>query len=427
MMEYLIPILIILVLVALNGVFVAAEFAIVGARASRVQMALEQGSGPARYILKTIKSATGKDQFIAVCQLGITLASIGLGMYGEKTIASWLYKPLEVYGGLGYAASHTVGTIISLSLITYMHVVFGEMIPKALALQAPEQTSFGVATPIRVFGFVFRPLVWVLNTMAFGLLRLLRIKDEGSGERLYTSDELEYLVQETAESGQLDAERQHIIENIFEFGERQVHEVMTPRTRVEALSIRASKQDIERKLLSGEHSRYPVMDRNLDQLLGYLHIKDIIRHPGGQLNVSTLLRTLPSIPETMHLTDALEVLKKRHAHMAVVLDEFGGTSGILTLSDLVGDILTERPSQIQQIDEDTAIVSGTVLLSELESITDHEIQDTEAATVGGWVIEELGRPAQVGDAVTLPHHKLEVLAVDGVQVQRVKVSRVLPA
>lgn len=200
MLTYVLPIIIIVVLVLLNGLFVAAEFALVASRRSRLQALAEGGSSAARWLYDLTAQITGKDRYIAVAQLGITLASVGLGMYGEPVMAAWLYGPFEGWG-LSYAAAHTVGFVVTLSLITFMHVIFGEMIPKALALQTPEALSVRVHPLIQGFGVVFRPMISLLTALALGLMRLLKIREPGEGALLYTSKELSIVTEESAEGG----------------------------------------------------------------------------------------------------------------------------------------------------------------------------------------------------------------------------------
>lgn len=226
------PIVAVLVLVLVNGLFVAAEFALVGARRSRVQTLADSGSRAARWLLGVFDRPTGKDGYIAIAQLGITLASIGLGMYGEPAVAGWLYEPLED-AGLSYGASHAAGFAIALSAITFLHVVFGEMIPKALALQAPESVVVRVNPAMRAFGLVFRPMVAVLNATALGLMRLLRIPEPDKSHALYTSAELAIVTDEAADSGQLGAQQRDLIRNIFDLEERRAEELMTSRGRLE--------------------------------------------------------------------------------------------------------------------------------------------------------------------------------------------------
>nr|WP_281377042.1 hemolysin family protein [Deinobacterium chartae] len=416
-------------LVVLNGIFVAAEFAIVAVRAPKALEASEQGSAVARYVYRLITSPTGKDRYIAVAQLGITLASIGLGMYGEKTVASWLYGPLEEYGHLGHAAAHTVGTIISLGLITYMHVVFGEMIPKALALQFPERTAYSVTRMMQSFGGLFAPLVTVLNAAAFGLMRLLRIHDPGSGNRLYSSEELELLVRESAQSGLVEPEQQQLIERIFHFGEREAHHVMTPRTRLVALESSTPGEVVLEFLREHGHSRYPVYQGDLDHILGFVHVKDVIRaqtQRPGPLVLSDLLHIAPSVPRSMGLEDVLAVLKRERVHAAIVTDEFGGTAGMVTLQDLLEEIVGEEEvgeSLFEELGDGRLRVRGDAPVELLEQALGQRFEEHNADTVAGLLLEELGRNAQSGDSVELPGVRLTAEAVEGPLPRTVLVER----
>ncbi|HUG07361.1 MAG TPA: hemolysin family protein, partial [Acidimicrobiia bacterium] len=270
------PIVVIIVLVVINGVFVAAEFALVGARRSRLHTLAESGSRAARWVVDVFDRPAGKDAYIAVAQLGITLASIGLGMYGEPAVASWLYGPFESWG-LSSTAAHTVGFIVALSGITAMHVVFGEMIPKALALQAPEGVSLRVNPVMRFFSLAFRPMVAGLNAIAFALMRLLRIPEPDRRLALYTSAELAIVTDEAADSGQLGAMQRDLIHNIFDLDALRVEELMTPRARVESFSVTASAEEVASRIAASPRSRYPVVDGSLDRVVGVLHIKDFIR------------------------------------------------------------------------------------------------------------------------------------------------------
>ena len=232
--EYALPIVAIIVLVVVNGLFVAGEFALVGARLSRLQALADDGSSAARWLVDVFERHAGKDGYIAVAQLGITLASIGLGMYGEPAVAHWLYGPLEDLG-VSETASHTVGFVVALTGITYMHVVFGEMIPKALALQSPETVSVRLNPIMRTFSALFRPMVAVLNSIAFALMRLLRIPEPDKLLSLHTSDELTIVTDESARSGQLGGMQRDLIHNIFELAERPAEEIMISRSNIVAI------------------------------------------------------------------------------------------------------------------------------------------------------------------------------------------------
>ena len=434
-MSVLLPILVIIVLIILNGLFVAAEFAIVGSRRTRVDKYAEEGSAAARYVQRVLSSPENQDRYIAIAQLGITLASIGLGMYGEQSIAGWLYGPLERFGGLGYAASHTVGTIIAVSFLTYFHVVIGEMIPKALALQKPEETSFRVARPMRVVGTIFRPAVWALNGAGTLLLKAMRVPEPDAKSRVYTPQELELVVGESSEAGALESEQQELIANIFDFSERDVGQLMTPRPRVVGLSVDSTREDLGALIREGQHSRFPVFEGDLDHIVGLLHIKDFIRQQmqpeqPSHFDLRSLVRRAPRVPEGMAAERLLESFKRLKVHMAVVMDEFGGTAGIVTLEDLLEEVVGEVQDEfdqetppVQRVDDNVLLVRGDVLLDDLNEHHGFDLSSETSDTVAGLLLDELGRPPEVGDEATLGEVHLKAEEVEGLVIRKVRLTQ----
>lgn len=423
-LTYLVPLLIILVLIVLNGLFVTAEFSLVGSRRSRVATLAESGSTAARRMLEVFDQPMGRDRYVAVAQLGITLASIGLGMYGEQQVAGWLYRPLEE-GGLSYGMAHTVGTVISLSLITFMHVVFGEMIPKALALQSPEQVSLRIYPLMRVFSFIFRPLVALLNWIAVGLMHLLGIKDPGDDASLYTSKELSILTEESTEGGQLAEGQRDLIQNIFALEERTAEELMTPRTRIEAIDVTTSLQEISDLVVRSPRSRYPVYDGNLDQVVGILLAKDFIRaRVRGQVPpLRQLVRRLASVSATASAEDLLALFKRERMHAALVVDEYGGTMGLVTMDDLITDVIEDddplSSDWIRVQSDGSLLLDGEVTLSELREDYDIDIESEEATTIAGVLLGEHGTLPSAGTSVSLPGYDLSAEEVQGLKITRV--------
>ena len=430
---YLIPTLVILVLIVVNGVFVAAEFSLLAARPSRLETLAENGNAAARWLFNIVKSAQNKDRYIAVAQLGITLASIGLGMYGEHEVAGWLYGPFEQIG-LGAAAAHTAGTLIALIIITFMHIVFGEMIPKGLALQLPEATSTRINSPMRLFGVIFAPLVWVLSGTALGLMRLLRIRDPGEASLLYSSRELAIVARESAEGGQIDAAQQNLIQNIFALDAHTAEELMTPRTRLQALPIEASAEQIHALIAEAPRSRFPVYDSTLDNIVGVLHIKDFIRARsaarrglggyGERFNLKRLLRKLPSVagPETAE--DLLALFKRERVHAALVVDEYGGTLGFVTMDDLIEDVIDQDDdSWIIKNPDGSLSLDGEVPLSDLRELGLNLVSD-DANTVAGLVLAAYGTLPTPGMTVHVQGVDLTAEAVEGLKITRVRLRQV---
>ncbi|CAN5861739.1 hemolysin family protein [soil metagenome] len=431
MTTYLIPSLVILALVIMNGLFVAAEFALIASRKSRVDKSAAEGSSLAKRVAATLASAQTKDRYIATSQLGITLASIGLGMYGEEAIAAWVLGPLEHTGLVSVALAHTIALVVAVALLTYLHVVIGEMVPKAVALGAPEKTALRLSAPMTLFGTVFRPLVWILNQIGNLCLRALGVPLAGHG-RFYSVSELEQLVDESFEEGEV-ADRQHeIIDNIFSFAEREVGQLMTPRPRVVGLEIGASPEEALRLLDEG-YSRLPVFERDLDHIVGILHVKDFIRAhlQGSSLNLRDTMRRAPRVPEHLPAENLLEAFKRLKVHMAVVMNEYGGTAGIVTLEDLLEEVVGEvqdeyddEPAYLRELEPGVLAVRGDLLLTDLNRPYDLDLATDRAETVGGFIVDELGRPPVVGDTAAAEGLSMSVEAVDGLAISEAKI--VLP-
>ncbi|MFT7598922.1 MAG: CBS domain containing-hemolysin-like protein [Acidimicrobiales bacterium] len=407
--EYAFPIAAIILLVIMNGLFVAAEFALVGARLSRLRAIADDGSDAAKWLVDVFERHAGKDSYIAVAQLGITLASIGLGMYGEPAVAHWLYKPLE---GLGFSesASHTAGFIVALSAITFLHVVLGEMIPKALALQAPEAVSVRLNPIMRVFSTLFRPMVAVLNSIAFALMRSLRIPEPDKQLSLHTSDELSIVTDESAHSGQLGQLQRDLIRNIFDLDDRLAEEIMISRSNIEAIDVSAAAQDVAALISSSQRSRYPVIDGDLDHVVGMLHIKDFIRanRLGSLSSLRDITRPLPVVAATTPAEDLLEQFKLGNTHAAMVIDEFGTTVGFVSLDDVIAEIMEDETQDlIVRHSDGSMTVPGEAPLSDLRQVLDEPAFDYNGVvTIAGLLLAKSGEVPNVGDVVH--HHEFEL-------------------
>lgn len=429
MLDVLIPLAIIVVLIVLNGVFVAAEFAIVAARSSRLE---RSGEGWAvRYLRRILTDTAVKDRHIAIAQLGITLATIGLGMYGEPSIANWIYGPIERTFGVSETASHTIGTILAVLVMTYFHVVIGEMIPKALALQAPEGTALGVSQLMRATGVVLYPLVALVNGTGNAVLRLFRIPVSGDAQ-LYSSSELLHLVEESSEEGVVSEEEERLIRNILDFGELEARDVMVPRVRVDALPLNASADEVRRLVAEHGHTRFPVHGGDLDDVVGILHIKDFIENDvrGGSLDLRSLVRRVPRVPEVVPVERLLASFKRLHVHMAIVLDEHGGTSGIVTLDDLLQEVVgevddefhPEDPPEVVELGDGAFDVDGGMPIHRFNERFGTDLDSEESTTVAGIVLERLGRIPEAGDEVAVASLALHVTEVEDLAIRRLRVE-----
>lgn len=420
-----IPVVVIVALVALNGAFVAAEFAIVAARPSRVAALAGAGGGGARWVNSVLASARGKDRYIAVAQLGITLASIGLGMYAEPAVAKWMLGPAEQLG-LSHGAAHTIGFGVALSAITYMHIVFGEMIPKVLALQAPEATAVQVAPIARVFSFVFRPVVVVLNAVAVALMRLLRIPEPDAALALHTSAELAIVTSEAADGGQIGDVQRDLIRNIFDLESRRADEIMTSRSRMDVLDVSSTSDEVAQRIAASARSRYPVVDGDPDNVVGVLHIKEFIRaaRRADTPVLPELVRPLPSVAPSTPAAALLDMFKRDHTHAAVVVDEFGGTLGFVTMDDVIAEVMDdpEPDNQVTIATDGSYSIDGEAPLVELSDDHGIDLVADGVTTIAGVFLAAFGAVPAVGDEVITQGYRFTVTEMAGMKVTRIAVT-----
>jgi CBS domain containing-hemolysin-like protein len=434
-----VPAVVVLLLVLLNGLFVAAEFSIIGVRPSQLEQMAEEGHKTAKTVLNIVTSREKQDQYIATSQLGITIASLGLAMYAEPQIAHFIEPYLALlWFEPSEALVRSAGYVIALSFLTYLHIVVGEMVPKALALTDPAHMVIWLNRPMQIIQkFLIIP-VRILNGMGNQLLRLFQIPLAEGHARVLSPEELELIVSESAEGGMLNEEEELMIRNIFDFGERLVGQVMTPRLKVEAIPLEISREELLHQVAESHHSRFPVYKGDRDHIIGILHVKDLVRQilrAKGNFDLRLLLRPAPAVPEDQGVEVLLAIFRQQRLHMAVALDEFGGMAGIVTLEDLVEEIVgevrdefdTEREPFVE-ISPGVLEVDGEYLVDDLKDVVflgdEDRLPDVE--TVGGLIVTKLGRPPLVGDMVTYDGEgadvSMKVLAAHGRAVVRVRIE-----
>ena len=408
-------------LILLNGIFVAAEFAIVGAPKAAIDARAAQGDRLARLVQRVLRDPRLQDRYIATAQLGITLASLGLGMYGEHVLADAVYDALGATGIPVWIASHGVASVAAVAILTYFHIVVGEMIPKSLALQQAERLACWITPPMLWTKNVLYPLVVSLNGLGNLLLKAIGVNRQAhSAEQYYTPEELQLIVQESGELGALRSESSEVLQELFEFGDLNAAQVMVPRVRIVGIQVGMTPAAIRALLSDQTHTRYPVFEKDLDHIVGMVHIKDLLRLLLREETVSAAhARPLPVVPETAPLDTVLTVMRRDRTQMAVVIDEHGGTAGVVTLQDLfeevVGD-LEEGPAAGQQVYRDRygrLRVPGTMRLDEVGQYFDLDLEHEDVDSVSGLILTLLGRPPVVGDCVKWERLQFEVTAVKG--------------
>lgn len=420
-----------LALVALNGVFVAAEFALIASSKAAFEHRAARGDRAAARAFAVLSSPVRQDRYIATAQLGITFASLGLGMYGEHTLAGLIEPSLG--DALPFLGSGALAGILALGTLTIAHIVAGEMLPKGMALQQPERVVRLAHWPMQLTEWVLFPLVVTSNGIAIALLRLFGIRREANQrEHLYTPEELQLIVEESEQGGALRADSGRILRELFEFGDLTASQAMVPRVRIVGIEVGADPADVRRILTRSLHTRYAVYDGDLDHIVGMLHVKDLLRRLLLNERVTaTDVRRLPVVPETATLDTVLATMERAHAHLALVIDEHGGTAGIISLEDLFEEVVGEidegmpaAPPLAPQPDG-TVLAAGTVRLDELGQCFHLDLEHEDVESVSGLVLARLGRPPVVGDIVRYDRIELEVVATSGRGVRQVR-ARLLP-
>jgi CBS domain containing-hemolysin-like protein len=426
----LVALLIIAVLLLVNAFFVVAEFAIVGVPRSAIDARAARNDRLAKLVQSVLDDPQRKDLYIATAQIGITIASLGLGMYGEHVVADWI---LEALGGSTWArwlAAHGFASVVAVAVLTYFHIVIGEMLPKSLALQAAERIALWLTPPMLWIQMLIYPFVITLNGIANLVLQPFDIHHERHKvDQYYTPEELQLIVEESEEQGALRAESSQVLQELFEFGELTAGEVMVPRVRITGIPVGGGPEELREILGHTPRTRYPIYQGDLDHIVGTYHIKDLLRLLlNGQPVTAAGARPAPVVPETALLDTVLATMRRERAQFAVVIDEHGGTSGVVTLEDLFEEVVGEiddSPERRSGPRRDAAgrlRVPGTMRLDELGQLFDLDLVHEEVDSVSGLILTLLGRPPKIGDAVRYDRLELVVTAVKGHGVEEAAVT-----
>jgi CBS domain containing-hemolysin-like protein len=418
----------VLVLVAANAFFVAAEFSLVASRRTRIEALARQGDRQAKLVQKAIQSL---DRYISATQLGITLASLGLGWIGEPAVASVFERLFQGWPSpFDLVATHAVATTIAFTLITVLHIVLGELAPKALALLHPEATSRWVVAPLIGFTIATNPFIWVLNGAANATLRIFGMRAPTESERVHRPEEIVMLVKQSQESGHLARQDVRLIEGVFEFSEKTARDVMTPRTDVIALEETLTVEEAAQRIGDAGRSRYPVYGESADDVVGVIHAKQILANLGKAKYQK--LRAIVSeplfVPGSREVEDLLTDMKRAKRHMAIVVDEYGGTAGVVTMEDLLEEIVGEIYDEYDRTEVQPSTsgaertLPGNMEIAEANKRYGLGIETDQFQTVGGFVFGTLGRLPKEGDVVPVNDARLEVLKMDKRRVATLKIT-----
>jgi CBS domain containing-hemolysin-like protein len=419
--------LLVLMFVLLNGFFVAAEFAYVKVRASRIDALAEEGNMRARYAQRILRNLNA---YLSACQLGITLTSLILGWLGEPTV-SRLLEPLLSRVGLPETAIHTISFIIAFAIITSFHITLGEQFPKTYAIRQSETITLWTAIPMILFNMLMFPFIWSLNGASNWMLRKSGIEPETGHETAHTEDEIRVLMQESHKSGLIDKAEMTMMDNIFEFSETTAREIMIPRTEMVCLYANLPMEDNIEIAVNEMRTRFPVCESDKDNIIGYVHIKDLFNPRDRVQDIRSILRPLATVPESMSISTLLANLQRKKHQMALLIDEYGGTAGLVTVEDILEEIVgeiqdefDEERASIEVRDEGTFSVDGLLLISEFNDYFGTEISTDEYDTIGGWVYSQVEIPPRNNDTISEGDLEFIIEETDHLRIARIKIRRI---
>jgi putative hemolysin len=404
----------------LNAFFVGAEYGLVTSRRTRIMELEHDGNRRARLVLRI---TADPPRFIAAMQLGVTISSLAIGALGEQVLAHRFDSVMASF----------LAVVLALLIVTYLHVVVGELVPKGIALGHPERTALTVSRPVRAFFTVFKPLIWLLQESTELLLRLLRLEPPGADHEAHSEAELRMLLSSAAEQGEIEHEEQEMVYKVFDFADKEVADVMVPRPEVVAISVELPPAEALQAVLESPYTRYPVYRGSLDDVVGVLHVRDLIEamHDRGiaAVNVEELVRPAYMVPETKDLAALLTEFRRTNQHLAVVIDEYGSVEGIVTLEDLLEEIVGEIEDEfdlpdetVERVDDDTVRIDGTFPIDDFNEQFHVELPQEDYHTVAGFVFGLLGRAAEPGDEVSYDGVVFHVDSVEGQRIDRLTVT-----
>lgn len=414
-------------LVFLNGFFVATEFAMVKVRKSRIETLALQGNKRAKNTLIVVKDL---NSYLSACQLGITLASLGLGWVGEPAVLRLLMPIFNLFH-LPPSAEHSIAFIIAFSIITGCHIVFGELVPKSLAIISSEKIALSTAFPLILFYKVTYPVMWIFNHNTNWILKIFGLSQVDEHESVHTDEEIKLLIEESYKHGLVDKTELTLVDNIFDFSDKTVKEIMVPRTDIINIFIEDSFDDIISYTLNEQLTRYPVCKGNKDNVIGFIHIKDLYKQKieGNGQDIKNIIREIKLVPESMLISELLKIFKKEKVQVALIIDEYGGTAGLVTIEDILEEIVgeiqdefDEEEDEIIKTEDNSYIVDGKVLIDDITELLYINIEDENIDTIGGWAYIQLESYPQVNDKFTYKNYEFIILKCDRKRINKLLIK-----
>ncbi|KOF55796.1 MULTISPECIES: hemolysin family protein [Clostridium] len=427
-MIILLNIIIVFLLVFMNGFFVATEFSMVKVRKSRIETLVFEGNKNAKYTLKVISRL---NSYLSACQLGITLASLGLGWIGEPAVASLLMPIFHLFN-IPDALVHSISFVLGFIVITGFHIVLGELAPKSLAILGTEKIAMYTALPLITFYKVTYPIMWLFNHSTNLVLKLFGLTQVEEHEEAHTDEEIKLLVEESYKHGLIDQTELTFVDNIFDFSEKTAKEIMIPRTDMECIFIEDSFDEIIETTLKSQLTRYPVCKESKDNIIGFIHIKDLYRQKieGNNKGIKDIIREIKFVPESISISELFKDFQKEKMQMAIIIDEYGGTSGLVTAEDILEEIVgeiqdefdEEEGEEINKTEDGNYIVDGKVIIEDINELLKINIEEENIDTIGGWVYSKLDSYPQVNDKVSYEGHEFIILKCNRKRISKILIN-----
>jgi CBS domain containing-hemolysin-like protein len=428
-MEIFINLLIVLLLVFMNGFFVATEFAMVKVRKSRINTLASEGNMAAKYTKKVVNDL---NSYLSACQLGITLASLGLGWIGEPAIAA-MVTPLFHQFNIPEATIHSISFVIGFSTITAFHIVLGELVPKSLAIISAEKIALFTSLPLVAFYKATYPIMWLFNHSTNLILGIFGISQVDEHESAHTDAEIMLIVEESYKSGLIDKTELTFMDNIFDFSEKSVREIMIPRPDMICIFKEDSLDEIVEMTMREELTRYPVCESNKDNIIGFIHIKDLykLKIQGNEKNIDSIMRNIIFVPESVSISVLFKQFQREKAQLAIAFDEYGGTAGLVTIEDILEEIVGEiqdefddEVDQIQELAEGTYSIDGRVHIEDVNELLNIDIESSDIDSIGGWIYSKIETSPQVNQKIKYNKYEFIITKFDKQRISRITVTTI---